>query len=116
MPFFKKVVTYKGLKFKITKCKMFVFKRESKFDMEAYVSISGLLCGKFKLLRSGVPTVPLPIQPLYTSMLPINPANVDVLRLKKYLINSKAFSYYDKLSSANSINHDNDNDNDRLLM
>jgi hypothetical protein len=39
MPFFKKVVPHKGLKFKITEYKIFVFKRELIFDMEAYVSI-----------------------------------------------------------------------------
>jgi hypothetical protein len=47
MPFFKKVVIYKGLKFKITEYKMFVFKQVSEFDMETYVSISGLFCEKF---------------------------------------------------------------------
>jgi hypothetical protein len=59
-------------------------------------------------------TVPLPIQPLYSSMLPINPAKIgdDVLRLKRYLTNAKTISYYDKFYS--SIN--NDTDNDRLLM
>jgi hypothetical protein len=103
MPFFKKVVTHEGLKFKITKYSICIQERV-KIDMEADVGISGLLCEKSQPLRPGLPTVPLPIQPLYTFMLPANPAKVDVLRLKKYETNEKS------MSSACSINHDTDND------
>lgn len=96
-PFFKKVVNFKGLKSRITKYKTVVFKIESKFDIEAYVSISGLLCERFQLLRPGIPKVRLSTQQLYTPMHPVNAVKVDVLTLKECLTNAKRVSYNGKL-------------------
>lgn len=91
-PFFKKVVIYECMKFNVIKYRNIFLKRGSKCYMETYVRISCLLFEKFQLLRSFVPTVPLPIQPLHISLLSKNPAKVSsVLRLKKILNECKIY-------------------------
>lgn len=62
---------------------------------------------KVTTIRSGITTIPLPTQPLYSSMLPTNPAKVeDVLKMEEVLTNAQAIRYYGRLGSNSSINDD----------
>ena len=84
--FFKKSVTKNGEKMSITKCKIWSFSVDYKFDIKISETMSDTVTSMFRLLKPGVLQVAYPERPLYVAQLAIKEAKLkDVEALSRYL-------------------------------
>ncbi|KAI0240314.1 hypothetical protein LSAT2_008994, partial [Lamellibrachia satsuma] len=91
--FFKKSTTRVGLKYSISKYKVFGFSADFKSDIEVSDNMSSVVTTRFRLLTPNVRAVTYPEQALYSEKLPVKAAKVsDVRKLARYLsLNAQTF-------------------------